>query len=131
MCGDLFHIGHLQFLEKCKQACDFLIVGVISDEGVARYKRKPIIPLAERMRIIGALKCVDRVVAQNERDPTATMKNLAEKGDNIQLLFHGSNWHAVPGTEFIEGRGGKLFQPPYYELQSTTNSIKKIRSCKQ
>ena len=64
---DLFHVGHLNLLERCKERCDYLRVGVISDEVCFVLKGKtPIIPLADRMRIIGALRCVDETVAIRE-----------------------------------------------------------------
>ncbi|MEA2018912.1 MAG: adenylyltransferase/cytidyltransferase family protein, partial [Campylobacterota bacterium] len=49
---DLFHIGHLNVLRRAKLECDYLIVGVTTDELVLSRKNKtPIIPLRERMEI--------------------------------------------------------------------------------
>lgn len=63
---DLFHIGHLNLIRNCKKYCEYLIVGVLTDELVEFYKgKKPFIPFEERMEIIGALKDVDKVVAVN------------------------------------------------------------------
>ena len=50
---DLFHIGHLNILKKSKEMCDFLIVGVSTDEVVQSYKHKvPVIPFKDRVEII-------------------------------------------------------------------------------
>ena len=50
---DLFHIGHLNIIENAKKMCDYLIVGVTTDEEVFRLKnKKPIIPFEERIAII-------------------------------------------------------------------------------
>ena len=124
--ADLFHVGHLQFLETAKKHCDYLIVGVLTDNAVESYKRRPVIPFSERMRIVGALKCVNAVVIQPHRDPTETMKSLHE-GVEISLLFHGDDWKTVPGAEYIESIGGKLVKLPYYKEQTTTKIIEKIR----
>lgn len=63
---DLFHIGHLNLVRNCKKYCDYLIVGVLTDELVEFYKhRKPFIPFEERMQIMAALKDVDEVVEVN------------------------------------------------------------------
>ena len=62
-CGvfDLFHVGHLNLLERCKEMCDILIVGVCNDEYVRNVKcKEPIYSEKQRVRIINALKVVDR-----------------------------------------------------------------------
>lgn len=60
---DLFHVGHLNLLEKAKEKCDYLIVGVLTDELVLYFKNKAsYIPFEERLRIVDAIKCVDRAV---------------------------------------------------------------------
>jgi len=60
---DLFHIGHLNFLERAKKLGDFLVVGVGTDESVVECRgRSPIIPFEQRCQIIRALRCVDWVV---------------------------------------------------------------------
>ena len=69
---DLFHIGHLNLLENAKKQCDYLIVGVNSNQLVKDYKNKNvIINEKDRARIINALKVVDEVHIVN----TLNMKN--------------------------------------------------------
>lgn len=64
---DMFHIGHLNILRRAKENCDYLIVGVNSDELTYKYKNKhPIIPLEERMEIIKSIRYVDRVVRADD-----------------------------------------------------------------
>ena len=130
--GDLFHYGHLHFLKECKNHCDFLIVGVYTDELTETYKRRPIIPFEERIELIQALKSADMVVTVHNRDCTPMLKKLTEDGWKIKYLFHGTDW--TPGqdkdlqksTEFIESLGGQLIQPEYYEGRTTTSIIKEI-----
>ena len=74
---DLLHIGHLDLLEYCKTLGDKFVVGVASDEVVASYKRNvPVIPLAQRMRMLKALECVDDVVTYNTLEYVTQCKNV-------------------------------------------------------
>ncbi len=66
---DMFHIGHLNILRRAKEKCDYLIVGVSTDELVQSYKNKtPIIPFDQRCAIVGAVRYVDEVVPQTSMD---------------------------------------------------------------
>ena len=125
--GDVLHVGILRLLRFARGLCDFLIVGVLTDEAVASYKRSPIIPFDERVDIISSLKYVDMVVAQNSRDTTETLKGLVKEGWNIELLIHGDDWPEIPGADYIQSIGGRVVRTPYYTLQSTTKIIDKIR----
>ena len=85
---DLFHIGHLNLIKKSKQHCDYLIVGVTSDELIQQTKNKmPVIPLTERLEIIKSLKYVDRVVIQNNLDKVEAWKKY-----KYNILFSGDDW---------------------------------------
>lgn len=85
---DMFHIGHLNILKRAKELCDYLIVGVSTDEVVENYKHKtPIIPFRERIAIVGELKCVDKTVPQTSMDKMEAWKEL-----HFDALFHGSDW---------------------------------------
>lgn len=85
---DMFHIGHLNILRNAKKQCDFLIVGVNSDELVLEYKKKSVIvPLAERMDIIESIKYVDQVVSCNTLDKTEMYNQL-----HFNKIFIGDDW---------------------------------------
>jgi len=132
--GDLFHVGHLYQLEENKEECDFLIAGLLTDEAIASYKRHPIIPLEDRVRIFRALKAVDLVVIQKKRNPTPTLQALYDLGIKIDVLMHADDWSKETdpdmreATEWIELHGGTLVQPPYWhEGPTTTKIINQIR----
>ena len=85
---DMFHIGHLNILRRAKEQCQYLIVGVSTDEVVRSYKHKtPVIPFEERIAIVSELKCVDRVVPQTSMNKLEAWKEL-----KFDVLFHGSDW---------------------------------------
>lgn len=89
---DMFHVGHLNIIKKAKEQCDYLIVGVSTDELVQEYKnKKPIIPFNERVEIVQALEYVDKVVPQENRDKFWAWKNL-----NFDVMFVGDDWKGKP-----------------------------------
>lgn len=63
MVGDLFHAGHVELMRAARARGDRLVVGVLSDESAASYKRRPIMDLAERVAVIEACRYVDEVIA--------------------------------------------------------------------
>ena len=85
---DMFHIGHLNILRRAKEQCEYLIVGVSTDDVVLNYKNKsPVIPYEQRKAIVEAIKYVDRVVPQVSMDKMEAYKDL-----KFDALFHGSDW---------------------------------------
>lgn len=89
---DMFHIGHLNILRRAKSQCDYLIVGVSTDELVQHDKNKtPIIPFADRCAIVEAIKYVDKVVPQPDKDKFAAWERY-----HFNKMFVGSDWK---GTE--------------------------------
>lgn len=85
---DLFHIGHLNLLKKSKAHCDYLIVGVTTDELIFQTKnKKPVIPYSERIQILQELKCVDRVVCQDDLDKVKAWERY-----HYDVLFSGDDW---------------------------------------
>ena len=85
---DMFHIGHLNLLRNAKAQCDFLVVGVNSDELVKQYKGKSVIvPLSERMDIIGSVRYVDQVISCDSLD-----KMIAFEKVHFNKLFIGDDW---------------------------------------
>lgn len=89
---DMFHIGHLNILKKSKELCDYLIVGVSTDELVIKEKNKtPIIPFLDRCKIVESIKFVDEVVPQVDKN-----KMDAWEKYKFHKMFVGSDWK---GTE--------------------------------
>lgn len=85
---DMFHIGHLNILRRAKEQCEYLIVGVTTDELCERRKhKKPVINEHERMAIVSAIRYVDRVVPQSDMN-----KIEAVKEHDADVVFVGSDW---------------------------------------
>ncbi len=89
---DMFHIGHLNILRRAKEQCEYLIVGVSTDELVESYKdKKPIILFEERAEIVQSIEFVDLVVAQENRDKIEAQKKL-----QFDVMFVGDDWKGKP-----------------------------------
>lgn len=96
---DMFHIGHLNILRQAKELCDYLIVGVSTDELVQQEKNKiPIIPFEQRCEIVRSIKYVDAVVPQENKNKLAAFHRL-----HFNKMFVGSDWRgSVAFAEFEE-----------------------------
>lgn len=85
---DMFHIGHLNILKHSKELCDYLIVGVTTDELCFKRKKKyPIICEKERVQILEAIKFVDKVILQDSMDKLKVVKE-----NKVDAVFVGSDW---------------------------------------
>lgn len=95
---DMFHIGHLNILRRAKELCDYLIVGVTTDELCRERKNKePIICEADRVAIVEAIRYVDRVVLQSDMD-----KLSAVRQHGADAVFVGSDWKGTPAWQEYE-----------------------------
>ena len=126
--GDLWHIGHKRFLQQAKALGDYLIVGVLTDEATMAYKRKPIIPFAERLELVKDSKQVDEVVAQDNVDPTDNLRARPDVGIVVHAHYPGEvlvHWQSA--CEYMEAVGKRAVRLNYYPGQSTTKIIERIR----
>ena len=89
---DMFHIGHLNVIKRAKEQCDYLIVGVTTDELCFKRKNKyPIICENDRMAIVKELRCVDKVIPQENMDKLAAVKKY-----HADVVFVGYDWKGTP-----------------------------------
>ena len=121
---DMFHIGHLNILKKAKKNCDFLIVGLNSDETMWRVKKKkPIVPFEERKAIVEAIRYVDKVVK-------VECAGLYERADDYELrveadiVFSGDDHLNDPDWKQLskekQRNGTKIMMFPYTKTTSST-----------
>ncbi len=119
---DLFHIGHLNLLRRAKEQCNYLIVGVVTDEGVVRHKKStPRIPFRERIAIVRACRYVDEAVEipLNQGDTDEAYRRY-----RFDVQFSGSDYADDPRwlakKDFLQRQGADLVFFPYTEGVSTT-----------
>ena len=100
---DMFHIGHLNILQGAKEQCDYLIVGVSTDELVQHEKNKtPIIPYDERVEIVKAIRYVDKVVPQENKNKVEAWEKYG-----FNKMFVGSDWKGTPQWNQFEKEFGE------------------------
>lgn len=117
---DMFHVGHLNILKRAKELCDFLIVGVSTDELVIKEKNKtPIIPFEDRAKIVAAIKYVDKVVPQVDKNKFGAWEQY-----HFNIMFVGSDWKGTPQwlkfEEQLNPFGVKIVYLPHTDGISST-----------
>lgn len=119
---DLFHVGHLEKFKLAKEQCDYLIVGLVTDEGVRLYKKtEPFIPFEDRKAMLEACKYVDEVV---KIPPNFGGTKEAWRMYGFDVQFSGSDYANDPSWEaekqFLEDHGVDMVFFPYTESTSSS-----------
>lgn len=117
---DMFHVGHLNILRQARAHCDYVIVGVVSDEKALCAKgRPPVVPLGERMEILRHCTLADEVVAE-------TVPNKVEMWERLRfdVIFKGDDWRGTPKGVALEAAliplGVEVVYFPYTVQTSST-----------
>lgn len=118
-CFDLLHAGHVEMLQAARRIGDCLVVCVNSDASVRRRKGvgRPVVPAADRVRVLAALGCVDAVVVFDEDTPERLLDELRPdiwvKGGDYALAD-------LPEAALLESWGGQVVLLPYLDGRSST-----------
>lgn len=129
---DLFHVGHLNILRKSKELCEYLIVGVMTDEFVEHQKgSKPTIPLEDRMEMLSACSYVDEVIPVDYHN---THKQDAWSLYHFDCVFTGNDhegeeWYRE--RDILRSVGSDMIFFPYTERISSTKIKKSISDGKE
>ena len=127
MAADIIHKGHINLLNEASKYGK-VIVGLLTDEAIESYKRKPIINYENRYIVISNLKMVDEVIMQKTHDYTDNLKIIKPN-----YVVHGDDW--ISGQSVVRNNviktlseiGGELIEVPYTQGISTTDIIYKIK----
>lgn len=125
---DLLHTGHVALLEAARAEGTALVVGVNTDASVRRLGKgaeRPLVPEAERARLLAALAAVDCVVLFDEDTPLALIDRLRP-----DVLVKGADYarEAIVGAAEVEGWGGRVVRVPLVAGKSTTDLVRKLRT---
>ena len=129
MSADLIHQGHLNVIAEGRKLGK-VIIGLLTDEAIASYKRLPLISFNERKLIVENLKGVEKVVPQTSLDYVPNLKAI--KPDYV---VHGDDWKTGIQKEIrqrvidaLAEWGGALVEPKYTEGISSTDLISAVKA---
>ena len=127
---DLLHVGHVTLLEAARELGAALVVGVNSDASVRRLGKgsdRPIVPEADRARVLAALAAVDCVVLFDEATPLELIRALRP-----EILVKGADYakDQIVGAADVESWGGRVVRVPLLEGRSSTDLVRRLRESK-
>jgi phosphoenolpyruvate phosphomutase len=111
---DIIHSGHIAIIRKARKL-GRLIVGVLSDEAIASYRRPPLVSLEDRLTLFRNIKGIESVIVQNTLSYADTLRKLKPA-----FVVHGDNWRdgvqrpvRDEVTNVLAEYGGRLVEFPY------------------
>lgn len=124
---DLLHVGHLDYLEKARALGDALYVGVNGDRGTEHLKGtgRPIVPAAERARLIAALIPVTAAIIFEQDTADSILQALQP-----EIYVKGGDYRSkpLPERETVSSYGGKIVLIDTLPDHSTSALIARIRA---
>ena len=128
MVGDFLHHGHINIIEEARKLGE-VTIGLLTDEAVVSYKRKPIFTFEQRKKIIENIKGVTSVIPQNSLDYIPNLKKIKPN-----YVVHGDDWKSgVQKNErkkiinYLKEINGTLIEIPYTPGISSTSIIQRLR----
>jgi rfaE bifunctional protein nucleotidyltransferase chain/domain len=122
---DLFHVGHLRYLEGAKALADVLVVAVNSDASTRRNKGpgRPVVPEAERAEIVAALACVDHVVVFGSRTVVPLIRKLRP---DVHVKGTDYTPETIPEAAEVARFGGRAAVAGDPKDHSTTDILRRL-----
>lgn len=127
---DLFHVGHLRYLEGAKAEADLLVVAVNSDHSTKLNKgpSRPVIPERERAEIVAALRCVDHVVLFDTKDVISVIRLLKP---DVQVKGTDYTPETIPEAAEVRSYGGRVAVAGDPKDHSTTELLGKLDAARR
>jgi rfaE bifunctional protein nucleotidyltransferase chain/domain len=125
---DLFHVGHLRYLEGAKAEADLLVVAVNGDASaklLGKGPGRPVVPAAERAEIVAGLRCVDHVVVFETKDVVAIVRALRP---DVQVKGTDYTPDTVPEAAEVRAYGGRVAIAGDPKDHSTSALVERLRT---
>ena len=123
---DLFHVGHLRYLQGARAQADLLVVAVNSDRSTRENKGpgRPVVPEAERAEIVAGLACVDHVVIFDSKDVVPVIRALRP---DVQVKGTDYTPETIPEADEVRRYGGRVAVAGDPKDHSTTEMLEALR----
>lgn len=124
MTADLFHVGHLNLLERASNYCDEIYVGIPSSYTIKEHikGKEPIISSEDRLRIVNSCKYVNFSFVYVDNKSIDKAINIIKPN----IIFRGDDWHDFPGSKEAKKLKIKIIYLPYTKNVSSTEIKRKI-----
>lgn len=126
-CFDLLHAGHVAVLDAARGLGEHLVVLVNSDRSVRRLKgpERPVVPLADRLRVLQGLASVDAAVVLDDDEPSRAVAALRP---DVWAKGGDYTWSDLPEAAVVRAYGGRVVTLPYLPGRSTTGLVSQVRA---
>jgi len=123
---DLLHAGHVAYLAWARAQGDALLVGLNEDASVRALKgpERPLVPFADRARVVAGLRSVDAVVGFSERTPEALLERVRP---DVHIKSAQYRLEDLPERTVVGAYGGEIRLAPHLAGHSTTDIVAEIR----
>ncbi len=130
-CFDILHYGHVNYLNRARERCDRLVIGLNADSSITRLKGvgRPVHEELSRAAVMAALGAVDMVAifgedAADDDKPIRVIEALQP-----DICFKGGDYKVedLPEAKTVLAYGGRFEIMPLYEGHSTTSAIRKMQ----
>jgi rfaE bifunctional protein nucleotidyltransferase chain/domain len=125
---DLLHAGHVGYLAWARAQGDALLLLLNRDESVQLLGKgpdRPLVPFADRARVLSGLRSVDAIVGFAERMPDVALDQLAP---DIHVKSAQYRLEELPERYVVERHGGRILLAPHEPGRSTTDLLARVRS---
>jgi len=128
-CFDIFHSGHIQYLEQARMLGDILVVGINTDESVQRLKgpQRPVNTLQDRMEILKGLSCVDYIIPFGTAGDDTPIDLIASIQPDVYVKGEDYQDQVLPEQSLLQSLGVQVVFLPYVPHQSTTKIIERVQ----
>jgi D-beta-D-heptose 7-phosphate kinase/D-beta-D-heptose 1-phosphate adenosyltransferase len=130
-CFDILHVGHVGYLQRAREKCDRLIIGINCDASVKRLKgsERPVNDEISRATVLYSMGCVDMVILFGSNEEEEDKPSVLIDFIRPDMFFKGGDYEEadLPEAAVVRAYGGEIIIMDLYDGHSTTNIISRMK----